>query len=492
MQTEPAIPPQDVTFPIIYEHPGTSSQNSDFKGRGTFTARADGPAYIFSGQSRSRFSSSALEREFAADEIHNLSVSGPMISFDARRKITGSRDGHFVFFCADAAAARAVASLLPATIDADFVAVRDFGTRLRSLKGATSPWTSVTNIIIALNVIVFLIMGALGAGWIEVKSMTPYILYGANQGAATTDGEWWRLLTSMFMHYGLIHLLFNMWALYQAGHFVEKLQGRTLYALTYLASGLAGGFASIAWHGDQTWSAGASGAIFGVYGAILGFLLREKQGLPASIYSSLLKSSLLFAVYNIVFSATRAGIDNSAHIGGVVGGIAMGWLVALPVDRAIRDRQTGRRIVVSIIAIIVMIVAGVALTPRFDYSVREDLSLDEANHPFIEQETTLSKQNQSGLEAIERGGDTRAHAEWIATQLVPFYRSWENKLAALAFKPGHQTAIRRDKLQAIIHQQAEANSRLATGFKAHDPGALARYAQDKEEIFRQIGEFNKP
>jgi rhomboid protease GluP len=491
MPTESVIPPQDVTFPIAYEHPGTSSQNSDFKGRGTFTARAAGPMYIFSGQSRSLLSSTALERQFAADEIHNLSVSGPMISFDARRKITGARDGHFVFFCADAAAARTVASLLPATIDADFVAVRDFGTRLRSLKGASSPWTSVTNIIIALNVIVFVIMGALGAGWIEVKSMTPYILYGANQGAATTDGEWWRLLTSMFMHYGLIHLLFNMWALYQAGHFVEKLQGRALYALTYLASGLAGGFASIAWHGDQTWSAGASGAIFGVYGAILGFLLREKQGLPASIYSSLLKSSLLFAVYNIVFSATRAGIDNSAHIGGVVGGIAMGWLVALPVDRAIRDRQTGRRIVMSIIAIVAMIVAGVALTPRFDYSVRDELTLDETNHSFIGQEAALSKQNQAGLEAIERGGDAQAHGEWIASHVVPFYRSWENKLAALTLKPGQQTAIRRDKLQTIIHQQAEANSRLAMGFKNHDPGALARYARDKEAIFRQIEELNK-
>jgi rhomboid protease GluP len=196
-------------------------------------------------------------------------------------------------------------------------------------------------------------------------------------------------------------------------------------------------------------------------------------------------------VYNIVFSATRAGIDNSAHIGGVLGGVVMGWLVALPVDRTIRDRQTGRRIVMSIIAIIIMIIAGVALTPRFDYSVREDLSLDETNHPFIDQEATLSKQNQSGLEAIERGGDAQTHAEWIATHLVPFYRSWENKLAALTLKPGHQTAIRRDKLQAIIHQQAEANTRLATAFKAHDPRALARYTQDKEEIFREIGEFNK-
>jgi rhomboid protease GluP len=491
MQTDPVVPSESIIFPITYEIEGSRAQNPDFKGSGNLAISPEGPVYVFSGKRRALLSGQTIEREFKSDEIWNVTVAGRMVSFHSRRRIASEQNGPFVFYLANAEKAQSAASLLPAAVDGDFVAVRDFSTRLYSLKGASSSWTSVTNIIIALNVLVFVIMGSLGAGWFRVESMMPYVLYGANQGAATSDGEWWRLLTSMFMHYGLLHLSLNMWALYQAGHFVERLQGRCLYALTYLAAGLAGGFASIAWHSNPTWSAGASGAVFGVYGAIFGYLLKEKQGLPPSIYQSLLKSSLTFAGYNILFGAAYSGTDNAAHIGGVLGGLVFGWLVAMPVDQKVRDQQTGRRLQFGIVALLGLIVAGVSLTPRFDYSVREELAWDTANQPFADQESVLQKQNQAGLASLKPGEDATAHSEWITNHLVSFYRSWNEKLTQLTLNPERQTSKRRAALQKILQLQIESYTQLALGLRSNISDAIARYNVSEREILRQISEFNK-
>jgi len=190
---------------------------------------------------------------------------------------------------------------------------------------------SVTGVIVALNIAVFVLMaGFLGAGWVEVTDMTPYVRYGANNAAVTMHGQWWRLITSMFMHYGVIHLALNMWALLQAGNLVERLQGRVLYALTYLGSGIGGGLLSIAWHGDKIWSAGASGAIFGVYGALLGRTYRDRLALPKAVLQPLMKSTVIFAGYNLLYGMVNPGIDNADHIGGLATGIALGWLTAPP------------------------------------------------------------------------------------------------------------------------------------------------------------------
>jgi rhomboid protease GluP len=490
MQTDAAGPVPEISFPVTHEVAGERFSNPDLKGSGRLTIRPDGPTYFFSGMRRTLFSGKPVDLEFKADEIWNVVVTGRAVSFHTQRGNAGAKRRPFGFYCRDAADARSVAALLPAAMDHDFVAVRNFSERLNALSEARSPWTSVTNIIIALNVLVFVAMGLLGAGWFQVTSIMPYILYGANQGAATTDGEWWRLLTSMFMHYGLLHLLLNMWALHQAGHFLEKLQGRWLYALTYIGSGLAGGFASILWNGDRTWSAGASGAVFGVYGAILGYLLREKQGLPKSIYQSLMKSSLTFAGYNILFGAAHAATDNAAHVGGVLAGIALGWLVALPVDRAVREQQTGRRLQWGALAVIAMIVAGVLCTPRFDYSVRDELAWTDANRLFTSRETELLKQNQTALADLPHGGDSLAHAEWLNTQLVPFYRSWNEKIANLSLKPGKQTAKQRDGLEKIIQRRLESYEHLAAALKAHQPDAIQRYSQEDAKIDQEISNFN--
>ena len=490
MKLAASEPPLEVSYPIAYRLFTGTIYNRDFKGKGTLTIRASGPAYIFQGQRTGMFSGPPINLELAADEIWNVAVKGRRVSFKTAWGEAGKKGLPFVFFCEDDATAQLVASLLPTQLDPDFVATHEFTTRLNALADAQSPWTSATNLIIALNALVFVIMGLLGAGWITVDSMMPYFLYGANNGAATTDGEWWRLLTSMFVHYGLIHLLLNMWALYQAGHFLEKLQGRALYTLTYLGSGLAGGILSIAWHGDKTWSAGASGAIFGVYGAILGYMLREKQGLPPGVYKPMMKSTLGFAAYNL-FYGMRAGVDNSAHLGGLVGGFALGWLLALPVDREARLGRTRQKLQLGLGALAVMVAAGVFLTPRFNYSVADELKWDAVEKDFGPKESEFLEHHQKALPGLKRGSNGPAHAEWMAANLVPLYEQWGRRLQALSLAPGRLTAVRRDAVIKIFRLRLDCYRHLIAGLQAHQPGAIDRYSQEEDEIGKEIDKFQK-
>src|SRR4051794_1459451 len=163
----------------------------------------------------------------------------------------------------------------PAFKDADAETKVDFARHL----AAATPKAWVTPAIIGLNIILFLILSADSQSLFS-PPITKLVAWGANFGPLTITGhEWWRLITSCFVHIGLLHVLFNMYALFQAGKLTEKLFGNWFFLLIYLASGLAGSLTSV-WFNPLFVSAGASGAIFGVYGALLGYMAREGRGLP--------------------------------------------------------------------------------------------------------------------------------------------------------------------------------------------------------------------
>ena len=373
---------------------------------------------------RRLFARGTTDFEFSAGEISNVVVTGRAIQFSTPPRLDGKSSKPFVFFCRDAAEALEVAGFLPKTLDQDFVASVEFHEKLRSLSGARHPLGSVTNLIIALNGIVFVVMaGLLDAGWITVTDLAPYIRYGANNGAATTDGEWWRLLTSMFMHFGIVHLLLNMWALFKTGPLVERLQGRALYAVTYLASGLGGALLSIGWHGDKTWSAGASGAIFGVYGILLGHILREKESVPRAVFQPLMKSTLTFAGYNLLYGMIHPEIDNAAHIGGFATGLALGWLTAMPVEAASRVALAPKKLRSALVALGALVAVGVMTTPRFDYSMRDELAWNGAVKDFVEKEPALlARQNIEQARWRKSADNGPAFARLIDEELLPLYQ----------------------------------------------------------------------
>ena len=135
--------------------------------------------------------------------------------------------------------------------------------------------TPLTHGLLVVNIFVFLAMISQGAGlWHTTTGVQ--LAWGANFGPATQDGQWWRLATAMFIHFGVLHLAMNMWALRDVGRLVERLYGPWRFAVLYLGSGILGNLLSLVAQGNQAVSGGASRAIFGLYGGLLVFLWRER------------------------------------------------------------------------------------------------------------------------------------------------------------------------------------------------------------------------
>jgi len=230
-----------------------------------------------------------------------------------------------------------------------------------------TPWVrrresaiSLTQIIFGMNAAVFLGM-ALSSSTVMDFPVRELIVWGANVGALTLSGEWWRLLTNVFVHGGIIHIAFNMWCLWNLGQLCESLYGRWTYAAVYLISGIGASLASAAWHPFVP-SVGASGAIFGLAGALITALKLGEFSVPRSALSGTLRSLGAFVVYNLIFGFVLPGVDNTAHIGGLITGLIVGALIALI---APQQGQTPRRVAVFLVMILTL--AGGAIATAHHY-----------------------------------------------------------------------------------------------------------------------------
>jgi len=175
-------------------------------------------------------------------------------------------------------------------------------------------------IIIIFCLLVFVSMVLSGVHFID-PTIESLIAWGANFTTLTYQGQYWRLLSNCVLHIGVIHLLFNTYALLYIGLLLEPIIGKWKLGLTFLLTGIGGSLMSLAWH-DMIVSAGASGAIFGLYGVYISLLTtnlidkESKKGILVSI--------LIFVGYNLLFGL-RGGIDNAAHIGGLLSGLLLGF-----------------------------------------------------------------------------------------------------------------------------------------------------------------------
>jgi len=181
----------------------------------------------------------------------------------------------------------------------------------------------VTPTLVAMNVVILLAMVSLG---VSPTSPQPWDLlrFGANFGGYTAvQGEWWRLLASAFLHYGIIHLGFNMWCLWALGNLAERMFGNSRFLVIYLLTALGGSVGSLLWH-PYVISAGASGAVFGIAGALASFLYLGHIHLPPKVGRELLTSVVFFIGINLVIGASIDGIDNAGHLGGLFVGALLG------------------------------------------------------------------------------------------------------------------------------------------------------------------------
>lgn len=291
------------------------------------------------------FGRSKEELHFPLETVANVVSEGVQVRFELRP--AGKAPRHVLLRAESEDAARRIRARLPARQTDDFrAAIADSNEFLKRLD-ALGTEAYASRAIIAANVVVFLAMIWAGAG-ILVPDPQVHLRWGSNYAPLTANGEWWRLVSSMFLHFGLIHLALNMWCLYAFGILTERLYGSARFVCIYLCAGATGSLLSLAWNPGAN-SAGASGAVFGVLGALIAFVLDKRNGVPRSIVMAQRGSLLAFAGYNLVFGAIHPAIDNAAHIGGLIAGAVLGKCLARPLDPEGRA-QSGRLRPVVIVA----------------------------------------------------------------------------------------------------------------------------------------------
>ena len=200
----------------------------------------------------------------------------------------------------------------------------------------------ITYIIMGICFIMFLITGMGNDTGVLIE-------YGANLDVLVKNGEYYRLLTSMILHSGLLHLFFNMYALYIIGPQVESFFGKTKYLIIYLLSGISGSLLSVAFN-VNTVSVGASGAIFGLFGALLYFGYNYRGYLGNVIKSQILP----VVIINLIFGFISTGVDVAGHIGGLIGGIIVSSVLGSSDEKGIDIN----RIIICLIYFVFIIYLG--------------------------------------------------------------------------------------------------------------------------------------
>ena len=184
-----------------------------------------------------------------------------------------------------------------------------------------------TPLLLDLNLLVFGLMVFFGVSATE-PSGRELVQWGSNVSGLTLHGQPWRLLTCLFVHAGLSHLLLNMFSLWLLGLLVEDRVGAARLALVYLASGVGGSLTSLWWHTNGINSVGASGAVFGLYGLLLALLISKKLTLDKSDRRAML-GLVLYLVFSNLLSGLSGNIDNAAHLGGLLTGLLLAGPLAI-------------------------------------------------------------------------------------------------------------------------------------------------------------------
>jgi membrane associated rhomboid family serine protease len=201
---------------------------------------------------------------------------------------------------------------------------------LKGLLARSTPCFFITPIIISINMLMYLLM-VLSDFSMFIPKIDQLLSWGANFGPLTVNGQWWRLLSSTFLHAGPLHLIFNMWFLWKLGNYAERIYGNWTFLMIYILSGVGGGIISLLWH-PKIVNIGASGAIFGVAGGLLTFVYRERLNLAQEIKKDDLVGILVFLGYNLIRGFGQSGIVNAAHIGGLFVGLFVTLVLRYPLS----------------------------------------------------------------------------------------------------------------------------------------------------------------
>lgn len=332
---------------------------------------------------------------------------------------------------------------------------------------AQVPHLPATLTLIAANALVFAAMLKAGAGLWHSTNGVP-LDWGANFGPATQDGQWWRLGSALFLHFGLLHLSMNMLALWDGGRLVERMYGHWRFLAIYFIAGLAGNLASLAVQGGGAVSAGASGAIFGVYGSLLAYVWCEREHIHRVDFRWLFWGALAFTVLAISLGFIVPGIDNAAHLGGLTTGTLSG-LALMP--------RRGRRLAGAALAAAVAGLLVAMPPPKYRWSeetqarseIRDFLGTDAA---ITARWKTLMLEGQRGARSFDQlAGD-------IDTDVADRYQESFEELSALKLDAAAPSAATLSALRRYAEQRRDASRALAQGLRTRNAEQVRNALQE--------------
>jgi rhomboid protease GluP len=346
------------------------------------------------------------------------------------------------------------------------------------------PKLRLTPLLIAVNILVFGAMLFNGAGlWHAQNSVQ--LAWGANFGPATQDGEWWRLGSALFLHFGLLHLVLNMWALWDGGQLVERMYGSFRFAGIYFVAGLVGNLLSLVAHAGLAVSGGASGAIFGTYGALLSYLWLERSRIQSGEFRWLFWAAIGFSVATIVFGLLIPGIDNAAHVGGLVAGILMGVLLIKSEPDEVASPQLGRWVTGLFLVFLVGVMVSQIPQPAYRWS--DEKQIRQEIGEFLEQDAAITRAWETVLQQGRRNSvPSNEVADLVESVVAERYERSFEELSALPQDPGLPSAQAAEHWTRYAEQRRDASREMVEGLRARDPLRIKR-ALDQA---RQAGKDN--
>lgn len=326
-----------------------------------------------------------------------------------------------------------------------------------------TPGIPVTKCLIAANLLVFVLMLFNGAGFWHSPNHIQ-LAWGANFGPATQDGEWWRLFTALFLHFGAIHLTLNMVAFWDGGQLMERMYGHWRYLAIYLVSGLMGNLLSLVWQGNHAVSGGASGAIFGIYGAMIVFLWQERALLDRHEFRWLFGGACVFAIATIALGFMIPMIDNAAHIGGFVAGMLSGMLLM----RGLRPDELVPRLPRFFAGALLVAAVAVMLiqlpTPKYSWGA-EQLLQKEIN-AFIQEDQAINRSWLHIMHESKQGNVTYFElGEQIENDITDRYQERYEALSQLPYDSNLPSAAKLESILQYTKQKRDSSRALAEELK---------------------------
>lgn len=316
-----------------------------------------------------------------------------------------------------------------------------------------TPWALY--LVMALNVGVWALNVFNGLSPMKPTSQELFA-WGANSAAAVTiDGQYWRLLTATFLHAGVLHLALNMFGLWEAGRQICRWFGNGQFLLIYLGSALAGSALSLHFSSQQSVSVGASGAVFGVLGALLMAVWRHRERIPAATSKQLMTSQGIFVAYALLQGFTKPGIDNAAHVGGLVAGAAITLLLAQQMGQVAsaggRLLRQGLALGVTGAAVLVLVMSTPAAKVHHRVLFESQETLKHLLPRVESSERALVKDAQSLKAGTLNAQDFMVK---IRDTHLPAYRSTNAELASLTLPEGFPMRAMLEDIK-VVHRLTE-------------------------------------